>query len=88
VHAKTAEILQTALRAQKHPIDPGDAFLANLAAQRNQTALLLLRRADDLLTENEPVAAAKALRQTIALFPETSAASQANRQLEQLDSRS
>ena len=88
VHAKTAEILERSLRAAPHPINPSDAFLANLATQRNQAALMLVHRADDLLARNEPVAATKTLRQAVALFPETSAALRANRQLEQLESRS
>lgn len=88
LHERTAALL---IQWEKHPksrVDPTDAFLADLAAQRNQTALLLLHDADHQLRSDNRTAAVTTLRRTIALFPETPAASRATAQLEQLKSRS
>ena len=74
VHARTAALLEA---SENHPtlsIDPADTFLVNLATQRNQTALLLLHNADHLLSADDRVAAVATLRRTIALFPDTPAA--------------
>lgn len=88
LHRRTAALL---IQWEKHPelrVDPTDAFLANLAAQRNQTALLLLHDADHLLRDDNRTAAMTALRRTISLFPDTAAASRASSELERLELRS
>jgi hypothetical protein len=88
LHERTAALL---MQWEKHPkvrVDPTDAFLANLAAQRNQTALLLLHDADHQLRSDNRTAAMTALRRTMSLFPDTPAASRASSELEKLELRS
>ena len=74
VHARTAALL---MQFEKHPkvrVDPTDAFLADLTAQRT-TSPPLLHDADRQLRSDNRTAAVTTLRGTIALFPETPAAS-------------
>ena len=88
LHQRTADLL---MQWEKHPkvrVDPTDAFLTDLAAQRNQTALLLLHDADHLIRSDNRTAAVSALRRTILLFPDTPAASRASSELERLELRS
>ena len=88
LHERTAALL---VQWEKHPkvrVDPTDAFLADLATQRNQTALLLLHDADHQLRSDNRTAAMTALRRTIRLFPDTPAASRASSELEKLELRS
>ena len=88
LHERTAQLLESWERRPTPKIDPTDAFLVNLAAQRNQTALLMLHDADHLLSADHRDGAVATLRKAVMLFPDTPAASRATKQLEQLDLRS
>jgi hypothetical protein len=84
MHARIAELVESAERLPRPRVDPSDAFFGELKMQRNRAALVLLRDATRSLSDSDPLAAAATLRRTIQLFPDTPAAAAANKQLEQI----
>jgi hypothetical protein len=83
IHEKTALLLEQFQSRQEIPARSDD-FLNQLQMQRNRAALVLLRSANRELANDETQSATAMLKRTIALFPDTTAAVSAGRQLEQL----
>jgi hypothetical protein len=85
LHARTAELLETAEHQPRIANVASDTFLADLQFQRNRAALVLLRDANRKLDDHDPLAA-RTLKRTVALFPETPAAASAMLLLESIHS--
>lgn len=84
-HQRVAELLEA-----NPPIAPQpavtDAFLQKLQLERSKAALVLLNNAKDRLRDDPTNAdAVSDLHQTIALFPDTPAATMARQQIDQLE---